>query len=104
MRPSWLPAGDSFLWPVLTLLVVGALVWWRQSRMPARPEREITVEFCDAACAARAAGHAFAQSRAEAIDAECARKGEEFRAGCVDYWEERAPDDMPEDPGPPDDD
>jgi hypothetical protein len=71
--------------------------------MPARPEREITVEFCDTACAARGAGYAFAQSRADAIDAECARKGTDFKSGCIDYWGERAPDDMPQ-PDPPDDD
>jgi hypothetical protein len=41
-------------------------------------------------------GLAWALSRREAIDAECKARGPEFDAGCDEYWQERAVDDLPE--------
>lgn len=103
MRPNWIPDRDSLWWPLLAVVAVAAIYWRVAGHPPFVETEEVSVDFCDNLCAARGAGYALARSRREAIDAECASKGEDFEAGCADYFEERANEDIP-DAAPDDDD
>ena len=91
-----LPAGDSMIWPAMALCFSVGVFWFTTGHLPFLGPREIEVEVCDEGCAARGAGYVLAQRRRAAIDLECNSKGEDFAAGCADYWEEKAPEDLPE--------
>ena len=100
MRRHWIPSGEFFAGLLFWACIWGGIYWFKGCSSDA--SSPVDVEFCDTDCAAREAGYAFAQHRREAIDAGCSSRGEQFAAGCRDYWEEQARDDIPDD-DPPDD-
>jgi hypothetical protein len=92
MKIDWYHAGAC----LAVAMIAAPLILKGVDRLLASPMATVDVEYCDTTCAAYGAGHAFAESRRAAADAECAERGSAFESGCGDYWQERAVDDLPE--------